>query len=179
MSVESFLDTNIFIYHLESTDERKFEIAERIIRDGVVTGNACISSQVVQECLNVMLRKTAERPLASAAARQYLDGVLSPLYRVPASLNLYRQGLELHDRYGFAFYDALIVAGALDAGCTRLWSEDLQDGQRVGRLTIENPFREQGPPLRKPARECSQKKARNHALSRRDSGPRTSPTSRG
>jgi predicted nucleic acid-binding protein len=54
---------------------------------------------------------------------------------------LFERALEVQDRYGYAFYDALIVAAALEAGCTRLYSEDLQDGQRIGALTIENPFR--------------------------------------
>ena len=45
-------------------------------------------------------------------------------------------------RFGFSFYDSLIVAAALEAGCTRLYSEDLQHGQRIQNLTIENPFRD-------------------------------------
>ena len=58
-----------------------------------------------------------------------------------ASLALYRKGLALQARWGFGFFDALIVAGALEAGCTRLLSEDLQHGQVIETLTIENPFR--------------------------------------
>lgn len=140
MSAENFIDTNVFIYQLEAADVRKFDIAERIIRDGVATGSACISFQVVQECLNTVLRK-AEIPLDAAATRIYLDTVLAPLLRVTASLALYRHGLDVQARYGFSFYDALIVAAALEAGCTCLYSEDLQHGQRIEHLTIENPFR--------------------------------------
>ncbi|HNE01601.1 MAG TPA: PIN domain-containing protein, partial [Plasticicumulans sp.] len=101
---------------------------------------ACTSFQVVQECLNTMLRK-ASIPLDTAGMRDYLDIVLLPLVRVPASADLYRRSLEVRERYGFSFYDALIVATALEAGCTRLWSEDLQHGQRIGVLQVENPFR--------------------------------------
>lgn len=141
MSVaESFIDTNLFIYQLEALDEAKLEVADAIIRRGVATGDACISFQVVQETLNVVLRK-AEIPLDAHSAGTYLETVLAPLYRVPSSLGLYQRGLELQARYQLAFYDALIVAAALEAGCTRLWSEDLQHGQRIERLTIENPFR--------------------------------------
>lgn len=95
---------------------------------------------MVQETLNVVLRK-AEIPLDAGSARHYLDTVLAALYRIPPSLALYQNGLELQSRYQLAFYDSLIVAAALEAGCTRLWSEDLQHGQRIERLTIENPFR--------------------------------------
>ncbi|MFH0340957.1 MAG: PIN domain-containing protein [Chromatiales bacterium] len=139
MSAEFFLDTNLFIYQLEALDDRKFAIAERIIRAGVATGNACISFQVVQECLNTVLRK-AEIPLDGAGAGAYLDTVLTPLFRVPASVALYQRSLDIHTRYRYGFYDALIVAAALEAGCTRLYSEDLQHGQQFDRLTIENPF---------------------------------------
>jgi len=141
MSVECFIDTNLFIYQLEASEERKVATADRIIRKGIETRNACISFQVVQECLNTVLRK-AEIPLGTDETKQYLDNVLAPLYRVPASLSLYRRALDLQTRFRSGFYDSLIVAAALDAGCTRLYSEDLQDGQRIEGLTIENPFSE-------------------------------------
>jgi predicted nucleic acid-binding protein len=53
---------------------------------------------------------------------------------------LYERCLQVQQRWKFSFYDALIVAAALDAGCTRLISEDLQHDQRIDRLRIENPF---------------------------------------
>lgn len=53
---------------------------------------------------------------------------------------LYEAALYLQARYGYSFYDALIVASAGAQGCRRLYSEDLQHGQRIGILTIENPF---------------------------------------
>ena len=140
MSAESFIDTNVFIYQLEALDQRKADIATGIIRSGIETGNACISFQVVQECLNTLLRK-AEIPLDTRQAHTYLDAVLAPLVQVPASMPLYHRCLDVQARYGYAFYDALIIAAALQAQCTRLYSEDLQHGQRIDDLTIENPFR--------------------------------------
>jgi predicted nucleic acid-binding protein len=53
----------------------------------------------------------------------------------------YERALDVRSRYGFAFYDALIVASALAGGCTRLLSEDFQHGQRIEGLVIEDPFR--------------------------------------
>ena len=141
MSVEYFVDTNVFLYQLEARDERKAAIADRIIREGVETGNACISFQVVQECLNTVLWK-AEVPLDTSGARLYLETVLAPLFHVPASIALYHRGLDIQARYRYGFYDALIIAAALGAGCSRLYSEDLQHGQQVEGLTIENPFQE-------------------------------------
>jgi len=139
MSAEFFLDTNVFIYHLDTTDPAKHDTAERIVRGALAEGNACISYQVVQECLNVVLRK-AEVALPIEAARSYLDTVLAPLMRVPASEALYHRALDVRARWRFGFYDSLIVAGALSAGCRTLLSEDLQHGQRIESLTVVNPF---------------------------------------
>jgi predicted nucleic acid-binding protein len=139
MSAEHFIDTNVFIYQLEASDPGKRAIADRIIREGVSTGNACISYQVVQECLNTVLRK-AEVPLGVEGARSYLEAVLAPLLRIPASLGLYQRALDLGVRYRYGFYDSLIIAAALAAGCRTLWSEDFQNGQRIEGLTIRDPF---------------------------------------
>ena len=111
MSAEAFIDTNVFIYHLDAGDRRKQGIAERIVRNGLATGNACISFQVVQECLNTVLRK-AQIALDIKAARAYLDTVLAPLLQVAPSAALYHRALDVQERYRFSFYDSLIVAAA-------------------------------------------------------------------
>ena len=139
MSAEAFIDTNVFIYHLDAGDRRKQGIAERIVRNGLATGNACISFQVVQECLNTVLRK-AQIALDIKAARAYLDTVLAPLLQVAPSAALYHRALDVQERYRFSFYDSLIIAAALSAGCSQLLSEDMQDGQRIEGLTVCNPF---------------------------------------
>ena len=139
MPVERFIDTNVFVYQVDSRDPRKQAIADALIRDAVVSGKGCISFQVIQEWLNTVTRK-AEVALAPARAQAYLDTVLAPLCSVFASIDLYCRAIDLQARWQFSFYDALIVAAALDSGCTRLLSEDLQHGQRVESLVIENPF---------------------------------------
>jgi predicted nucleic acid-binding protein len=58
------------------------------------------------------------------------------------SLRLYRRGLDIQACFGFSFYDSLIVAAALEFGCSRLYSEDLRHGQRIEGLIIENPFKD-------------------------------------
>ncbi len=139
MSVESFIDTNVFIYQLEALDEEKSATADLIIRSGIETGNTCISFQVVQECLNTAVRK-AEITLSINEIRSYMDNVLAPLWRVSPSLALYNRALDVQARYRYSFYDSLIIAAALDAGCDRLYSEDLQGGQRIEGLAVVNPF---------------------------------------
>jgi predicted nucleic acid-binding protein len=139
MSADLFLDTNVLIYQLDTRDERKHQIAENLINQALATEGACISFQVVQECLNTVLRK-AEVRLDVVDARSWLDTVLVPLVRVAPSPALYRRGLDVQERWKYGFYDSLIVAAALEAGCKRLLSEDLQHGQRIEGLRIENPF---------------------------------------
>jgi len=139
MPAEIFIDTNVFVYHVDESDPGKSDIAHAVIRDAVAAGNACISYQVVQEFLNTMVRK-AEQPLALDDAHIYLREVLSPLCRVFASIPLYQNALDIHGRYRFGFYDSLVVAAALSVGCTRLLTEDLQDGQKIEGLEIHNPF---------------------------------------
>lgn len=140
MSAEFFIDTNIFVYQLDRTDQRKHTVAEDVVREALATGNGCISSQVVQECLNVVLRK-AEVPLSLADARAYLDAVLLPLMQITVSEALYHRALDVQGRWRFGFYDSLIVAAALMAGCRTLLSENLQHGQKLDSLTIVDPFR--------------------------------------
>lgn len=135
----SFIDTNVFVYHVDNTDARKSDIAHSLIRNALASDAACISFQVVQEFLNTMIRK-AKHPLPTDDAHSYLADVLSPLCRVFASIQLYQNALDLQARYRYGFYDSLIVAAALAAGCNQLLTEDLQDGQQINRLTIRNPF---------------------------------------
>jgi predicted nucleic acid-binding protein len=139
MGAEVFIDTSVFVYHLDRSDKRKHRIAEDIVRVGLGSGRACISFQVVQEWLNVALRKAAV-PLTTEQARSYLDVVLLPLMQVLPSGALYHRALDVQQRWRFSFYDSIIVASALSAGCTQLLSEDLQDGQRIEGLVVKNPF---------------------------------------
>ena len=139
MSVEDFIDTNIFVYLFDETDLLKRRRAETLVRDSLVNRTGCISYQVVQETLSVLIQRL---DVSTELATQLLDDVLVPLWQIDPTPMLYRRGLHVQTRYGFSFYDSLIVAAALEAGCTRLYTEDLQHGQRIGQLTIEDPFRE-------------------------------------
>jgi predicted nucleic acid-binding protein len=93
----------------------------------------------VQEALHVLTRKL--KVIARAEdAELFMQHTLVPLWRVQPSPGLYAAALGIQQRQGFGFYDSLIVAAVLEAGCRRLLSEDLQHGQRIGKLRIENPF---------------------------------------
>jgi predicted nucleic acid-binding protein len=135
-----FFDSNVLVYMLDASATAKRVTARRLVSNALRTGAGRISFQVVQETLNVVIRKF-QTPVTSVDARQFLNEVLAPLWTVMPNQALYDRALDLHARYQLHFYDALIVAAALAAGCTRLYSEDLQHGQRIEGLTIHNPFR--------------------------------------
>lgn len=136
---DNFIDSNIFVYMLDEKDLRKWQIAQTLVYDSLENGNATISFQVVQETLNVITRKLSV-PATPFGAQEFLDKILSPLWRIGPSPPLYRRALELQNRYRFSFYDSLIIAAALEAGCKTLFSEDLQHGQQIEQLTVCNPF---------------------------------------
>jgi predicted nucleic acid-binding protein len=102
-------------------------------------GTGIVSTQVVQEFLNLATRKFAHA-FTGTDLGAFLDSVLAPLCQVFPDADLFRSALELKDETGYSFYDSLIVAGALRAGCVRLYSEDLQGGRTIRGLRIENPF---------------------------------------
>lgn len=139
MSDRFFLDTNIFVYSFDSAESAKSLRANELIRDALASGKGVVSYQVVQEFLNVALRRFA-RPMTPLQTEQYLSITLIPLLAVHSSRSLYLQALRFCRDHSVSWYDSLILAGALEARCKILFSEDFQSGQRFGDLRVENPF---------------------------------------
>jgi len=134
-----FLDTNILIYSFDAAAPEKQKIAQEIITAMLHTQRGIISSQVVQEFLNVAIRKFI-RPMASSEAREYLQLVLLPLCQHYPSIAFYNRALLVQEETGYAFYDSLILTAAIEARCQTLLTEDLQNGRVVQGVTIINPF---------------------------------------
>jgi predicted nucleic acid-binding protein len=143
MSVEFFLDTNILVYTFDPKNTDKRERARSLVETALQSNVGVISYQVVQEFLNVSTRKFA-MPMAPDAARDYLNIVLEPLCAVFPSIALYQRAIGLSERWRYGFYDSLIIGSALEAECSILYSEDLQDRQKIESLTIVNPFSAEG-----------------------------------
>jgi predicted nucleic acid-binding protein len=139
MNGKFFLDTNIFVYSFDHSSATKSGRASQLIGRAVTTRTGVISYQVVQEFFNLALRKFA-KPMRPEDAEQYLGAVFRPLMTINSSQALYGEALRITQRYRFSWYDSLIIAAALEANCSILYSEDLQHGQKIGDLRIENPF---------------------------------------
>lgn len=139
MNDKFFLDTNVVFYLFDESSPQKSERAALLLRDGLVTGKGVISYQVVQEFFNVA-HKRSQGPMRLDEAEHFLSTVLRPLCVVHSSPALFHKALQLVDRFRLQWYDGLILAGALEARCGILYSEDFQNGQKFDGLEIRNPF---------------------------------------
>jgi predicted nucleic acid-binding protein len=139
MSAEFFLDTNVLIYAFTDQDARKKVRSRELHELALADGRGVISFQVVQEFLNAALKKFPGR-FNDDDLREFLDTVLWPLCAVLPSRELYASSLRLRAETGFSFYDSMIIAAALEAGCKTIYSEDLQSNRRLHGLEINNPF---------------------------------------
>lgn len=139
MNANFFLDTNIFIYSFDPRNQSKQKRAIDLIAEALTAGSGIISTQVMQEFLNVATQKF-EVPLTFHDSVAYLQKVLNPLCQVFPDLYLYETCLQIQSETRYSFYDSLILASAIQAGCQILYTEDMQDGQNVHGTLITNPF---------------------------------------
>ena len=137
MSDRVFLDTNVIVYADDQSAGVKRSRALAVLRELVAESRAVLSTQVLQEYFVVATRKLGVSPVV---ARQKVDA-LSRLDVVVIRPELVLAAIDLHRLHQISFWDALVVRCAVAAGCSRLFSEDLQDGQVLDGVRIENPFR--------------------------------------
>jgi predicted nucleic acid-binding protein len=132
-AADVFFDTNV-LHYLLSDEEAKADRAEALLASGGV-----ISVQVLNEFASVAVRKKAAD---FAEIREILSTIRVACAVRAVDVDTHELGLDIAERYRLSIYDSLIVAAALRAGCSMLYSEDLQHGQVIEQLTIRNPFAE-------------------------------------
>ena len=134
--MRSLFDTNLLVYADSADEPAKQRRAIELITEHRAAGTAVISTQVLQEFVNVSLRKLRLPP---ALIRERLD-----FYRrfelVAATPGLMTGALDLHVLQNLSLYDALILQAAIVSGCQRLLTEDLQHGATFGGVRIVNPL---------------------------------------
>ena len=133
----TFVDTNVLLYAQDRQDDHRRGIAQAVLDELWAAGNGVLSTQVLQEFSNVATRKLQLSP--ETARRIVAEYAEWPVVETTAQLIV--SASVLHERHRFSFWDAMVVEAALLSGATTLLSEDLQDGRRIGDLTIRNPFR--------------------------------------
>lgn len=139
MNDRFFLDTNLFVYSFDPDSSGKAKRSIELISSAVTTRKGIVSYQVIQEFFRVALKKFV-RPMTAPEAEQYLTTVFRPLWSVHPSPSLFMEAMHITARYGFSWYDSLIVAAAIEGQCTVLFTEDLQHDMRIAGLRIANPF---------------------------------------
>ncbi|RPI78594.1 MAG: PIN domain-containing protein [Desulfobacteraceae bacterium] len=139
MKDKFFLDTNIIVYSFDAQNPGKQKTAQGLINSALSGAQGVVSYQVVQEFINVAIRKF-QKPLSYIDCRMYVEQVLTPLCEIFPDIPFYLSGLNLSEKYHYSFYDSLIIAAALEAKCKTLFSEDFQHDQEIKGLKIVNPF---------------------------------------
>jgi predicted nucleic acid-binding protein len=136
MSAEYFLDTNVLVYAFDKTAPAKQKLAKTLID---MDRDWAISWQVVQEFSSVALHRFAA-PVTPEFLEDFIELVLWPKCTVTPTRKIYCNAVKIQQQTQFRFYDALILAAALESGAPQLYSEDMQDGRSYAALSITNPF---------------------------------------
>ena len=137
---KAFVDTNVLVYQFDHMNTSRQRSAKKLFGELLEQEKIVISSQVVQEFTNVALKKF-KTLLLSSELEQLLADILLPICQHYPSPGFYQRALRLRQTNSLSFYDALIIQAAIDLGCDVLYSEDLQDGQIFGTVTVTNPFK--------------------------------------
>jgi predicted nucleic acid-binding protein len=139
----SFVDTNVFVYAAGAPDDKRAQVAQALLRELMRTDALRTSTQVIQELFVTLTRKIAP-PLSAEQTLQYLDEIaawpiFTPDYRAV------RDAVLLSGRARLSFWDSLVVVAAARSGASRLYTEDLHDGQTILGVEVVNPFRRRQP----------------------------------
>jgi predicted nucleic acid-binding protein len=139
MSVRAFVDTNVLLHLFDAREAAKQERAAQLFESlGTDEYAPAVSTQVLQEAFVALTRKLSMDPREAMASLKMLDDAGFTTQNIGASMIWLAATRVIKEK--LPFRDALIVEAALEAGCTVLFSEDLQDGRSFGALTVRNPF---------------------------------------
>jgi predicted nucleic acid-binding protein len=137
MSDKTFIDTNVLIYAHDLDAKAKNEIAKAALRELWSERTGVLSMQVLQEFYVNVTRKIPS-PLSKDSARSVVNSyAIWCMETTPAEIS---GAFRIEDESQISFWDALIVSSAVKCGATRILSEDLNAGQRIAGILVENPF---------------------------------------
>jgi predicted nucleic acid-binding protein len=140
---QAFVDTNVLVYAVAGDDARRAPIAQELLTRLMSTQALNTSTQVLQE-LYVTLTRKIKKPITGEQAVRYLDRLAAwPVAMLDYSA--VRNAVTLSTTHRISFWDALVVVAASRSGATRLYTEDLQDGQILLGVEIINPFQRKSP----------------------------------
>jgi len=132
-----FFDSNIFIYAYTGDDEQKHSIACDLLRNNVLNNEIILSVQILNEFYSVMTKyKYPHNEIKFC-----LNEIIEQVKVLPLGLESIKRCLFVKEKYGYSWWDSLVLASALENDCAILYSEDLQGNQIIeNKLRIVNPF---------------------------------------
>lgn len=133
-----FVDTNLFVYAHDESAGRKREIARDLISELWESRSGCASVQVMQE-LFVNLTRKVPKPLSVREAAALIEDLSAWTVHAPGVRDVLC-AIELHERTGVSFWDAMLLTSARSLDCHVLYSEDLSAGQSYGNVLLVNPL---------------------------------------
>ena len=136
MAVRSFIDTNVLVYAQASDVPGKQRAALDLLKELYEQGLGVLSTQVLQEYCNVALKKLK---LSEHDVRSQLD-LYEQFEVVQVTPTIIRAALDVRQTRSVSFFDAMVLASAHAAGCSVLWTEDINAGEEVNGVRISNPF---------------------------------------
>ncbi len=135
----SFIDTNILVYAYDADAGAKHLAAKDLLKICWETESGILSTQVLQEFYVTVTHKLSKR-LSKQKVREVIQNYQAwPIYSINVDDVL--SASEIEEKYQISFWDALIVQAAMNSGCNKLYSEDLQDGQKFDSIIVINPFK--------------------------------------
>jgi predicted nucleic acid-binding protein len=137
MSDRTFIDTNVLVYAHDVDANSKHHIAKTILRELWSERAGVLSPQVLQEFYVTVARKIAH-PLSKESARAVVSTYF--IWCTETTHAEISSAFRIENEHRIGFWDALIVASALNSGANRILSEDLNAGQMIAGIRIENPF---------------------------------------
>ena len=133
-----FLDTNVLVCANDQTEAAKQAAAVRLITDGIRSGKAVISTQVLSEFW-VTVTEKIQVPLDREKAEKEIESFRA-LIVIGIEYHTVKTAVHIQRRYQLSYWEALILSAAQMAGCEYVFSEDLNEGQRYGNVVVHNPF---------------------------------------
>jgi predicted nucleic acid-binding protein len=131
-----FLDTNILVYTQSAVEPQKRAISLSVLEQYDCT----VSTQIFNEVSNVLIKKLKMR---TDDVKQIIEAVNGSCNVSIVNYDTVQKALSLKGRYGYSYYDSLILASALESDCRRVFSEDMRGGQIIeNKLEIVNPYKE-------------------------------------
>jgi len=132
-----FLDSNVLVYAYDASHPGKQRVAQDLVRKAIA-GEGVISSQVLAEFAATLLHKLSPASLPNHVLA--ILNALGPIRLILPDGDMVKRAVEARASYGLHFYDGMIVAAAERAESRRIWSEDLNAGQKYFGVTVANPF---------------------------------------